>query len=54
MKDTRPQGYPLRIPDDLKVWLKHKAIDNRRSLNAEVRFRLEKSRADELKQEAQQ
>lgn len=35
---------PLRLPDDLKVWLKHQAIDNRRSFNSEVLTRLEASR----------
>lgn len=42
----------VRIPEELKTWLKHKAVDNRRSLNSEVLLRLEKSReAQELEQE---
>lgn len=40
----------VRMPDDLKRWLKHQAVDNRRTLNSEVLHRLEKSRAiDEQK-----
>lgn len=34
----------VRIPDELKCWLKHEAVDNRRSLNSEVLVRLEESR----------
>jgi hypothetical protein len=35
----------VRLPDELKRWLKHQAIDNRRSTNSEVVVRLEESRA---------
>lgn len=35
---------PIRLPDELKTWLKHAAVDNRRSLNAEMLVRLEESR----------
>lgn len=38
---------PIRLPQDLKDWLKHKAVDNRRSFNGEVLVRLEQSRAAE-------
>lgn len=41
-KQPRPLG--IRVPDDLKQWLKHRAVDNRRSLNAEILIRLEASR----------
>ncbi|HJW25144.1 MAG TPA: Arc family DNA-binding protein [Rhodocyclaceae bacterium] len=34
----------VRIPDELRQWLKHQAVDNRRSLNAEIVVRLEESR----------
>lgn len=46
----------VRVPEGLKQWLKHQAVDNRRSLNGEVLHRLEQSRAAEVKQpqEAQQ
>lgn len=37
----------IRMTDEMKTWLKHKAIDNRRSLNSEVTLRLERSRQDE-------
>ncbi|MBJ2155300.1 Arc family DNA-binding protein [Variovorax sp. IB41] len=36
---------PVRLPQDLKNWLKHQAIDNKRSMNGEVVARLEESRA---------
>ena len=35
---------PVRLPQELKDWLKHQAIDNRRSFNSEVVARLERSR----------
>lgn len=35
---------PVRLPQELKDWLKHQAIDNRRSFNSEVIARLEASR----------
>ncbi|MGE8318344.1 MAG: Arc family DNA-binding protein [Comamonas sp.] len=35
---------PVRIPEDLKQWLKHRAVDNFRSLNSEIVARLEASR----------
>lgn len=38
---------PLRLPPDLKIWLKHQATNNRRSLNAEIIVRLEESRQKE-------
>ncbi|WP_404299822.1 Arc family DNA-binding protein [Alicycliphilus denitrificans] len=38
---------PIRLPQDLKDWLKHRAIDNRRSFNSEVVARLEESRSRE-------
>lgn len=39
---------PVRIPQELKDWLKHKAIDNRRSFNSEVLARLEESQKSEV------
>lgn len=48
MKDARKvTPSPVRFPDDLKTWLKHKAIDNGRSMNSEVVFRLQESRRRE-------
>ena len=44
---------PIRLPEDLKVWLKHQAVDNRRSFNGEVLIRLEQSRAQQEAQQAQ-
>ncbi len=34
----------LRIPEDLRLYLKHQALDNHRSMNGEILFRLEESR----------
>lgn len=34
----------VRVPDELKVWLKVQAAQNRRSQNAEIVFRLELAR----------
>lgn len=36
-----------RLPYDLAQWLKHKAVDNHRSLNGEICYRLEQSRKAE-------
>lgn len=44
--------FGLRLAPDLKDWLKHKAIDNRRSLNSEIEHRLEQSRQQEEQKEA--
>lgn len=44
--------FPLRIPVEMKDWLKHKAIDNRRSLSKEIEYRLEQSRQQEVKEAA--
>jgi hypothetical protein len=40
---------PVGIPQELKDWLKHEAIDNRRSFNSEVIQRLEESRSEQMK-----
>ena len=39
----------VRLPPDLRDWLKHQAIDNRRSFNSEVVSRLEESRTRQEK-----
>lgn len=44
-KDRAPS--PVRLPEELKQWLKHKAVDNYRSLNGEIVARLEQSRKAE-------
>lgn len=38
---------PVPIQSDLKAWLKHQAIDNGRTLQQEIVFRLEESRKGE-------
>lgn len=42
----------LRIERGLRDWLKHQAIDNRRSLNSEILARLDQSRAQEEARQA--
>lgn len=45
---------PVRIPEELKQWLKCKAAENYRSLNGEIIARLEQSRkAEEVQHEKQ-
>jgi Arc-like DNA binding dprotein len=52
MKDARNlQAFAIRIPEDLRLWLKHQAVDNYRSLNSEVVIRLEQSRAQQVQQQ---
>lgn len=41
---------PVRLPTDLKDWLKHQAIDNRRSFNSEVIARLERTRQQDQRE----
>lgn len=54
MKNARSIGpTPVRIPPDLRQWLKHKAVDNYRSLNSEIVLRLEESRKREEQADAQ-
>lgn len=38
---------PVRLPPNLKDWLKHQAAQNRRSMNSEVVLRLEQSRTNQ-------
>lgn len=46
MNDQRKMASTqLRIPEHLMHWLKHQAVDNRRSLNGELHYRLEQSRS---------
>lgn len=48
--DLKPTG--VRLPDELRKWLKHQCIDNRRSLNAEIIVRLEQSQRQQLQKDA--
>lgn len=53
MHDKRPFApSPVRMPEELKQWLKHKAVDNFRSLNSEIVARLERSRKEDEAQHA--
>jgi len=52
---TEPKQAKFHLPADLHAFLKHAAIESRRSLNAEVVFRLmESRRAQTVAQEAKQ
>lgn len=54
MNQQKPHAAVQRLPYELAQWLKHKAVDNHRSLNAEILHRLEQSRkAEEVKHEKQ-
>lgn len=50
---VKPELKPhsLRLPSDLQKWLKHQAVDNARSLTAEIAARLEESQRQQLKKE---
>lgn len=53
---TVGRGAPavmVRMPEELKNWLKHQAIDNRRTLNSEVLVRLEYTRLAQERSEKQ-
>lgn len=53
---TVGRGSPaaqVRLPEGLKAWLQHEAIDNRRSLNSEIVVRLEQSREQQEKAQPQ-
>lgn len=43
-KPKQPDPTPIRMPGELKIWLKHQAVDNDKSLNSEIVDRLEESR----------
>lgn len=44
----------VRIPEELGQWLRHKAVDNFRSLSGEIVARLEQTRRLEEKESQQQ
>lgn len=47
MKATQPPPTPVRLPAELKEWLKAQAASNSRSLNKELIHRLGQSRAQD-------
>lgn len=47
----RPDNYPLRFEDGLKLRLQDAAKQNRRSLNAEINLRLQNSFVGEAPEE---
>lgn len=48
---TQRKPHSLRLPADLQKWLKHQAVDNSRSLTAEIATRLEESQRQQLQKE---
>jgi len=52
MRPIPPLG--VRLPEELKVWLKKVAAASRRSLNSEVIIRLEESRKRDAERQAVQ
>lgn len=51
-QSTPRKPHSLRLPAELQKWLKHEAVDNSRSLTAEITVRLEESQRQQLKKEA--
>ncbi|WP_426715587.1 Arc family DNA-binding protein [Chromobacterium violaceum] len=50
MAKNQIKPTPVRIEDEMKQWLRHRAVDNRRSLNSEILIRLAESRKREEEQ----
>lgn len=46
-RNIKPLG--VRMPEELKQWLKHQAEKNMRSLNSELVIRLQESRTNQEK-----
>ena len=47
-QDDGVKAVTIRIPESLWAWLKHRAVDNRRSLNSEILTVLENSKKNGL------
>lgn len=46
--ETKPlPQFVIRMPRDLKAWLTAKAVENKRSLNSELVYRLQESSKQE-------
>lgn len=52
MRSKQASPLPLRLPPDLRTWLRSRALENSRSMNSEVVFVLKESRALAQKREA--
>ncbi|QNT79308.1 Arc family DNA-binding protein [Entomobacter blattae] len=44
--------YRLRIPDDLKKWVREQSIENKRSINGQILFCIERMKLAENKKTA--
>lgn len=51
--DERPKPYPLRLEPELKQWIKGRAKDGDRSMNAEINRTLRKIKDSEESEEAE-
>ena len=51
MDKPTPPPHSLRLPLDLKKWLKHQAVNNDRSLSAEITARLKDSQRQQQQKE---
>jgi hypothetical protein len=52
LKDARKiQAVGIRMPPELRNWMAHQAVENRRSLSGELLVRLEESQRQQLKKE---
>lgn len=50
---SKPTKTPVALDAELKDWLKHKAIDNKRTLQQEIAVRLKQTRTlEEMQQGA--
>lgn len=52
MSKREEAQFKLRLPADLKAWLKEKATGNKRSLSGEIEYRLEQDRLEEQQEAA--
>ena len=51
--DERPKPYPLRLEPELKQWIKGRAKDGDRSMNAEINRTLRKIKDSEEGEETE-
>ena len=51
--EQRPKPYPLRLEPELKQWIKGRAKDGDRSVNAEINRTLRKAKESEETEEAE-
>lgn len=52
-ENAESKPYSLRLPNDLKKWLRHEAVENSRSLHKEIVVRLQQSKDLQLQEQRQ-